>query len=481
MTWPPTAPDISVLAAAIGLVGGTCVMTLVTLTELGRALLHVVPDITRAAFARTFAAPLAWIPPPGRVTRALTWVAIFLSLGAILTLQFVPDPFVRTRPDTSRFAPLFSLDKGRWMLALQVGVATLCTAVASWSPQTVTGRWALVLFVQAGCLVAISANGVPTALLAVDFALLCLALLLCVWSPPDTPGHPSLRPAVRGFLTLTVAGSVLGWAGFALMSQGGEASAIARPLLTVGLLLRCGVVPLHPGWVGLHARASAPVAMMATGAVLPVCLLTLLRFGSPVPPAFSSLACWAGLLAAVTGYLMASRDDDLRSAVGRWVSAAGTFGVALGLPDLGPVRLFPEQFLVGLAAAGTMATYLAGLIEHDAGHRDVSRLRGFAARSPSTLTWMLLSALLLCVAPASPGFVAIFLSPGGYTTVPALLFVLATGPCVLTLHRVFLGLPRSRLVDETPIDLTARQRLVLVLLLTTSVAAVALPSTLIRP
>jgi formate hydrogenlyase subunit 3/multisubunit Na+/H+ antiporter MnhD subunit len=156
-------------------------------------------------------------------------------------------------------------------------------------------------------------------------------------------------------------------------------------------------------------------------------------------------------------------------------SVVTSWGEGAGLT---PFALLLVAAMVGAASI----TYLAGSLEFTLRHREIARMGGLAARTPGIFGWTLATAFILAGAPPFASFAGRLLvlseSPGvAVSVLLASSWLLAIACALVVIHRVFLGIPR---VDAEPIELTGRERLVLVLLCMTAMAASVSPMTLLK-
>lgn len=424
---------------------------------------------------------IRFLPTPGRVSRAVGWGGLF---GAVLPLVIVPVlPPELAGPDWQ----LLRLSSGLWLFAVTIAVVGLCGGVAAWMDEAGRGTWILLTALTGLMLAAVAGQVGILVVAALDIAgwLVGFALILTGRSGGDVDAQ-LLRRATRRYLVLLVLSSAALWVG--LVHQPTWPS-----LLAVGLLIRAAAIGVHTGGWSAYTRLPTPLAMLLAGSMFPTAaLLAAQSLGH-----HRVLAVWAMPAAAL--FLFASlRELDLRQTTGRWVLAGITtaLGLSLAIPANSPrtwsVLLatphggFPELACIALAAAAAaaaMATYLAGSVQRAVGHHELSRMGGLAARLPGLFGWSVAGVMLLggAVPFASlMGRVVLSLDNGvslHFLAGLSLLSVVSLTTTLSVVHRIFLGTPR---IDAEPIELSGRERLVLVLLAATAVVPLAAPLTLLK-
>lgn len=422
-----------------------------------------------------------FLPNPGRVSRAVGWGGLF---GAVLPLVIVPVlPPDLAGPEWE----LLRLSSGLWLLAVTIAVVGLCSGVAAWMDDAGRGTWILLTALTGLMLAAVAGQVGILVVTALDLSgwLVGFALILTGRSGGEVDAQ-LLRRATRRYLVLLVLSSAALWAGL-----------VHHPtwpsLLALGLLIRAAAIGVHTGGWSAYTQLPTPLAMLLAGGIFPTSALLAAQSLGHHP----ALAAWA-LLAAALFWFASLRELDLRLVTGRWVLAGVTtaLGLCVAIPSATPRNwsvllaaphgYFPQLACIALAAAAAaaaMATYLAGSVQRAVGHYELSRMGGLAARLPGLFGWSVAGAMLLGSAvpfASLMGRVVLTLD----NSVPlyllaglSLLAVLSLTTTLSLVHRIFLGTPR---VDAEPIELSGRERLVLVLLAATAVVPLAAPLTLLK-
>lgn len=435
-----------------------------------------------------------FLPTSGRISRAVCWGATFVCLLSLLALPSIPDPW-----SLRASSPLLALSPHTWLLAVSIGVVLLCSAVAAWAFDASTPTWVALGTLASAALTALTATHPALILLSLDIAYVVLGLSLALGGSPDsTAAVGSLRRAARRFLTFTVLSSAACWVGIVYLPSDPR----AHWLLAAGLLSRALSFPFHTPSLSAHARLPTPLAMIFLGAVAPAAAIA-----ATTTLGYSPHLALFLLLASAWSYAASLRESDLRRVAGRWAAAALSAALAIGLATLSPLP--PDHPALGLlppttafasptpltllmiaAIVGAAAiTYLAATVERAVGHHQIPRMGGLAARLPGVFGWTITTAFLLAGAPPFASFAGRLLTlttphltpAATATALPLLLtalWVLALACSLQVIHRIFLGIPRQ---DAPPTELTARERLVLILLCTTALATSLSPLTLLRP
>ncbi|HVR54858.1 MAG TPA: hydrogen gas-evolving membrane-bound hydrogenase subunit E [Pseudorhodoferax sp.] len=248
------------------------------------------------------------------------------------------------------------------------------------------------------------------------------SFLLIGFKPEEAAARRSaqqgLLVTVGGGLCLLAGAIVLGHAGGTLRISELIASApalAAHPsapwvivLVAMGAFAKSAQVPLH-AWLPNAMVAPTPVSAFlhsATMVKLGVYLLARLN------PVYGELALWtgfllcAGLATMVTGAVLALRQTDLKRVLAySTIVSLGTLIMLLALPQpLAGTAMV--TFLLVHALYKACLFMVAGIIDHEAGTRDTTLLRGLARRMPLTAGIAVLAGLSMAGLPPFMGFIA---------------------------------------------------------------------------
>ncbi len=262
-----------------------------------------------------------------------------------------------------------------------------------------------------------------------------LVVLLVFWEATSlasflligfAPENPAARRAAQQGLLITVGGGLALLAGTIVLGQAAgtlriseilaQGTALAAhphapwviALVALGAFAKSAQVPLH-AWLPNAMVAPTPVSAYlhsATMVKLGVYLLARLN------PVYGEHALWTGLLLAAglatmaTGAMLSLRQTDLKRVLAySTVVSLGTLVMLLALPHpLAGTAM--AAFLVVHALYKACLFMVAGIIDHEAGTRDTTLLRGLARRMPLTAAIALLAGLSMAGLPPFVGFVA---------------------------------------------------------------------------
>ena len=277
-----------------------------------------------------------------------------------------------------------------------------------------------------------------TVFLAGDLFTLYVALELLTFAAVPLvclDGHAeTLRAALR-YLLFALLGSVLYLLGVVLLygSYGTLDIALLRQvvapglvvwgaaaLMTVGLLAKTALFPLHLWLPPAHAGAPAPASAMLSALVVKGSFFLVIRLWLDVMPdvvtvSAAQLLGALGAAAILVGNVVALRQSRLKLLIAySTVAQIGylflMFPLAVGLMDMG----LPNDKAVtgGLLQTVSHATakaamfMAAGLIYVTLGHDRVAELQGIGRRLPKTVLAFALSGIALVGLPPSGGFMA---------------------------------------------------------------------------
>ena len=248
------------------------------------------------------------------------------------------------------------------------------------------------------------------------------SFLLIGFAPED----PKARRAAQQGLLITVGGGLSLLAGAVLLGNVAgtyriseilaQAPALAMDpsapwvivLVALGAFAKSAQVPLH-AWLPNAMVAPTPVSAFLHSATMVKLGVYLLARMNPV---YGEQALWTGLLLTAglatmaTGAVLALRQTDLKRVLAySTVVSLGTLVMLLALPHpLAGTAM--AAFLVVHALYKACLFMVAGIIDHEAGTRDTTLLRGLARRMPLTAGIALLAGLSMAGLPPFIGFVA---------------------------------------------------------------------------
>ena len=305
-------------------------------------------------------------------------------------------------------------------------------------------------------------------------------------------GRPETVAAALRYLLFALLGSMLYLLGTGLIygAQGTldivQLSTAIRPtpavllacsLMTVGLLAKAALFPLHLWLPPAHAGAPAPASAVLSALVVKAPLFLIVRLWFDVMPGIPGFAAGQvlgglGAAAILFGGVLALRQARLKLLVAySTVAQIGYLFILFPLVQLGS----PDAWIGGILqvvshAIAKAAMFLAaGLIAERLGHDRIGELGGIGRALPMTTLAFGLAGLSLMGLPPSGGFVAKWLllltaiqTGQWWWSLPLLLGGLLTGGYLL---RVLAPSLAGGAVSTTPVATVARRREALVLAL----------------
>lgn len=258
--------------------------------------------------------------------------------------------------------------------------------------------------------------------LLVFWELTSLASFLLIGFTPEQAA--SRRSAQQGLL-ITVGGGLALLAGAIVLGHGagtfrlseilamqGLAQHANAPwviaLVALGAFAKSAQVPLH-AWLPNAMVAPTPVSAFLHSATMVKLGIYLLARLNPVygeHPLWTGLLLTAGLATMLTGALLSLRETDLKRVLAySTVVSLGTLVMLIALPHpLAATAM--AAFLVVHALYKACLFMVAGIVDHEAGTRDSTRLGGLARKMPLTAAVALLAGLSMAGLPPFVGFVA---------------------------------------------------------------------------
>lgn len=201
----------------------------------------------------------------------------------------------------------------------------------------------------------------------------------------------------------------------------GLGSGLALSLLTLALLLKSALFPLHFWLPEAHAAAPAPVSALLSGLVVKAPLYLLLRLGLDVfpdlrTPALEVLIAGLAVGAIVWGSWQALIAKRLKLLVA-WSTVAQLGLLFLVFPIISGGQVADATvagyLLIAAHALAKAAFFLAtGSVLHAFGHDRMDGLAGMARHLPITVSSIALASMSLAGLPPSGGFVGKWLLLG---------------------------------------------------------------------
>lgn len=258
------------------------------------------------------------------------------------------------------------------------------------------------------------------------------------------------------------------------------AAAVAFLLALVGFGVKAGFWPLHVWLPEAHPAAPSHVSAVMSGVMIKMGIYGILRtltFLGPPPAWWGAALITVGIASGIAGLFNALAQRDLKRLLAySSVENVGIITLGVGLGVLGESQGEPVVSFLGYAGAllhvlnhGLFKALLfqgAGSVLSSTGTRNMDALGGLIRRMPFTAGTFAVAAVAISALPPLGGFVSEWLLysgafwgathlPGGLAIaavalVPSLALIggLAAAVFVKAFGLVFLGVPRTPLVDE---------------------------------
>jgi len=191
-------------------------------------------------------------------------------------------------------------------------------------------------------------------------------------------------------------------------------SQLALTVITLGLLLKTALFPLHFWLPSAHSNAPAPVSAALSGLVIKGSFYLLFVFWFKIlsPAATFAGATFLGVLGAIAivwGSVKAFNTPRLKLVVAySTVAQLGylfvLFPLFFGRPDLAMGAV--AYFIVAHACAKAAMFMAAGSIQKAAGHDDIARMSGIASKMPLSIFIFAIAGASLIGLPPTGGFIA---------------------------------------------------------------------------
>ncbi len=423
--------------------------------------------------ARTTAAVLSWaLAFVSVVCLALLWPTF--QDGEVLRLEL---PWV----PSLGLVLVLRLDGLSWLFsALVLGIGALVVLYARYymSPKDPVPRFFSLLLAFMGAMQGLVLSGNLIQMVVFwELTSLFSFLLIGYWNQ-----NPLAREGARMALTITATGGLSLLVGVLLLSQiagsydlqgiydardrilADPRHTFALGFILVGAMTKSAQFPFH-FWLPRAMAAPTPVsAYLHSATLVKAGIFVLIRFW----PVFAETPMWlvvvgaAGLLTLLIGAWTAIFQHDLKGLLAySTISHLGLIVLLLGLgSDLGAIAAIFHVVNHALFKASLFMA--AGIIDHEAGTRDLRKLSGLFRYMPMTATLAMVAAAAMAGVPLLNGFLSkeMFLAEAvagaGRHPLAALLPVLATIASAFSIlyslrfiHVTFFG-PAPTALDRTP-------------------------------
>ena len=354
------------------------------------------------------------------------------AAGLALLLLAAPAVLAGT-PLTARIAwiPALGLDLSLWLdplgllfagLILGIGLLVVIYAQGYLAKAEPTGRFLSFLMLFQGAMIGIAlSNNILLMLIFWELTSLSSFLLIGFWRD-----RADARQGARMALAVTGGGGLALIAGMLLLGQAAGSYELAT-ILTRGAVVRAS--PLYPAiltlvllgaftksaqfpfhaWLPNAMEAPTPVSAYLHSATMVKAGVYLLMRLSPTlggTPAWEILLPFFGGVTLIAGACLALRQTDLKLMLAYTTMAS--LGLMVMLTGFGSEHAVPAAvlYLVAHSLFKGALFMVAGLVDHEAGTRDVTRLGGLRRAMPLTFAAALLAALSMAGLPLFFGFLA---------------------------------------------------------------------------
>ncbi|BBK41344.1 Na(+)/H(+) antiporter subunit A [Allostella vacuolata] len=182
----------------------------------------------------------------------------------------------------------------------------------------------------------------------------------------------------------------------------------AMLLVILGCFTKSAQVPFH-FWLPNAMAAPTPVSAYLHSATMVKLGVYLLARFNPLyqdEAAWQAILTWGGLATTATGAFLALRETDLKRVLAyTTVTGLGTLTMLIGIAPA-QAAIAAVTFLIVHAFYKAALFLVAGIVDHETGQRDISRLGGLGRSMPLTAAAAVLAALSMAGLPPFVGFVA---------------------------------------------------------------------------
>jgi len=361
-----------------------------------------------------------WALPVAAIAPAVTFGWLVSQSGAVLDGE-TPTVDVEWIPQIALSISLrldgFGLVMG--LVVSGIGVLVMAYSVAYFGRRDDLGRLAGLLVAFAGAMLGIVwADGLLT--LFVFWELTSITSFLLIGF--DDTNASARAAATRAFLVtgagglamlagliiLTIAGDTTTISGLLADPPSGTLTDVALVLVLLGAFTKSAQFPFHFWLPGAMAAPTPVSAYLHSATMVKAGLVVVARFA----PAFATEGPWrvlvvgAGLASLFIGGIRAMRQQDAKLALAHGtVSQLGFLMVLLGLGT--PATTYAGVAMLLAHALFKASLFLSvGVVDHEAGTRDMRRLRGLFRALPVVAASLIVAAASMAAIPPTFGFVA---------------------------------------------------------------------------
>lgn len=195
------------------------------------------------------------------------------------------------------------------------------------------------------------------------------------------------------------------------LSGSAAPAALALGMLTVGLMVKAALFPLHIWLPDAHAIAPSPISAVLSGLVVKMGIIGMLRvyqiyYGSRVldTSVLDQVLVWLGAISILMGAFFAIFQDDIKLMLAySTISNIGYIVMGLGLAtNYSMIGASVHVFNHALIKATLF--FAAGALIYRTGYRTLSDLRGIGRSMPLTTLALSIGAISIVGIPPTAGF-----------------------------------------------------------------------------
>ncbi|WP_287586326.1 NADH-quinone oxidoreductase subunit M [Candidatus Borrarchaeum sp.] len=339
-------------------------------------------------------------------------------------------------------------------LVLATTLLTMLAALGSWSmiSSRIAQYYGLLLILEMGLLGVFVSLNLIVFFLFWELVLVPMFLLIGIW------GGPNRKYAAMKFIIFTNAGSSLMFIGFILLFLAATPhtfdflilmdTKIAKPLQLIimittffGFAVKLPVVPLHTWLLDAHVEAPAPISVLLAGVLLKMGGYGFIRINLSLFPEISFEYAYFFIgLALLTifygaGVALVQRDLKMMIALTSinhmgFVLLGAFTGNLLGLSGA-VFQMFNHACAVGLLFL------LSGVIQHNAGTREIDKLSDMLHTMPRTTALFVFGALAALGFPFLSSFVSEFMIFMGAINAFSFTAIVVLAPGIVTAYFVW--------------------------------------------
>jgi NADH-quinone oxidoreductase subunit M len=339
-------------------------------------------------------------------------------------------------------------------LVLATTFLTMIAALGSWSmiSTRIPQYFGLLLILELGLLGVFVSLNLILFFIFWEIVLVPMFLLIGVW------GGPNKKYAAMKFIIFTNAGSALMFIGFILLFLAATPhtfdftilmdTEIAKPLQLIimittffGFAVKLPVVPLHTWLPDAHVEAPAPVSVLLAGVLLKMGGYGFIRINLSLFPeisfAYAPVFIGLALLTIFYGAGVALIQRDLKRMIALtsinhmgFVLLGAFTGNLLGLSGA-VFQMFNHACAVGLLFL------LSGVIQHNAGTREIDKLSDMLNTMPRTSALFVFGSLAALGLPFLSSFVSEFMIFMGAITAFSFTVIVVLAPGIVTAYFVW--------------------------------------------